>query len=406
MRGSDNRRPSALILSPEAPYPLDGGGALRTASLIHYFAQCYDVDLIAFQHPGQRVLEALPAGLVRHARTIPLRKHGNSFAKKAGRNAGRLIRGVPPLMDRFSGYEDTLEKLLADRTYDVALLEHFWCASYLPSVRRVARQVILDLHNVESSWHRSCAGVAPFPQSAVHRCFGRAAWKLERAWLPRCDLALAASTQDAALVGAISPGTRVCVYPNAIPDRNASPITPEFALAFSANMEYEPNRTGVSWFARKVWPGLRNRFPGLRLLLIGKNPHAIAPAIRNLAGVECTGWVADTYAHLGRAQVCIAPLLSGSGTRLKILEAWAAERPVVSTQLGAAGLDAVNGESIILADTPDHFSKSIECLLTHPELRQKIAIAGRELFQQKYTWKVAWTTLNGCIDKPSRIESA
>lgn len=390
-----------MVISPEAPYPLDGGGALRTASLLCYLSSRYEVDLIAFRHTGQKITEALPHELVRSCRVVELRHHKNDFYARASRNAARLIQGRPPLIDRFSGYESQIESLLEqmNQTYELALLEHFWSASYLPLVKRVARRVILDLHNIESAWHAGCADAASLPRSLIHRTFARGARQFEGKFLPLCDLALTTSVDDARLVEAISRGLPVCVYPNAIPWRELPPQQPDHAIAFSANMEYEPNRTAVKWFLEEIWPDLHRQFPTLILRLIGKNPHAISKFIGDSKNVECTGWVEDTLPLLAAAQVCIAPLRSGSGTRLKIIEAWAAGRPVVSTTKGAEGLGAIDGQSILLADTPHLFGESIKRLLLDPGLRQKIAISGRELFEAKFTWTVAWKTLSHCLDR-------
>ena len=388
------------MLSPEAPYPLDGGGALRTASLLQHFSRDYDVDLIVFQHPGQIIVPALPPGLVRSALTVELRRHSNRFAAKAQRNAGRILRRHPPLVDRFSGYEAEIASHLAGQAYDVAVLEHFWTASYLPLIRRFAQRTVLDLHNVESRWHGSCAEASSFPHAAMHRCFARAAETLEKKWLPLCDLALAASAQDAGRLRALAPDLPVCIYPNAIPFRETEPRPAkpsEFVIAFSGNMEYEPNRAGLLWFVTRVWPDLRKRFPALALRLIGKNAQTLPVSVRAAAGVACTGWVADPFVSLEGAELCIAPLLSGSGTRLKIIEAWAAGRAVVSTSIGAEGLAAVDGDSILIADQPVAFADAISRLLLDPPLRQKIANAGRELFQQKYTWNVVSKTLSACL---------
>jgi glycosyltransferase involved in cell wall biosynthesis len=116
--------------------------------------------------------------------------------------------------------------------------------------------------------------------------------------------------------------------------------------------------------------------------------------------VAATGWIADPFASLSAVQVCIAPLRSGSGTRLKIIEAWAAQRAVVSTGIGAEGLDAVDGESILLADSAELFGAAVTRLLLDEALKQKIAKTGRELYLQKYTWNVVSRTLNGCLDSP------
>ncbi len=382
------------MISPEAPYPLDGGGALRTASLLQYLGARYELDLIVFQHPGQKTLEALPSGLVRRAQAVPLHPHRGDFAARAARNGMRILKGRPPLVDRFGGYDAEIEALIGSRTYDLAVLEHFWSASYIPLIKRFARRVVLDLHNIESEWHAGCARASAFPGSIMHRAFAAAARREEKQWMPECDLALATSEEDARRVRGLAPSLPVCVYPNAIPWREPLERTPDQAIAFSGNLEYEPNRSGLRWFLKRVWPALKLHFPALVFRVIGKNAHAIAGDVRGMEGVECTGWVQDPFPHLASAQICIAPLRSGSGTRLKIVEAWAAQRAVVSTRVGAEGLEGVDGDSIVLADTPEFFTTSIARLLIDKELRQKIANSGRELFERKYTWNVAWNTLS------------
>jgi glycosyltransferase involved in cell wall biosynthesis len=382
------------MISPEAPYPLDGGGALRTASLLQYLSSQYDVDLIAFRHPGQQIAEMLPAGLVRRTETVSLRPHKNNLAARVARNAIRVVRLKPPLLDRFSGYEREMEAVLQGSTYDVAVLEHFWAASYLPLAKRHARSAILNLHNVESAWHHSCAGAGPYGRSLVHRCFEHAASRQEKRFLRYCDSALVASEDDARRVRNLAPGTPVCVYPNAIPWRDVINCETEFSIAFSGNLEYEPNRVGLHYFLSQIWPALKTRFPNLTFRIIGKNAYAIQADVSGLESVECTGAVEDTFGWLSKSRVAIAPLLSGSGTRLKIIEAWAAQRAVVSTSVGAEGLGAAHGQSLLLADTPSDFVQAIGNLLMDDKFRQNIAQNGREEYERKFTWSVAWKALD------------
>lgn len=396
--------PRALMISPEAPYPLDGGGALRTASLLQYLAARFDLDLIAFEHPGQHIAAALPGGLVSKVGVAKLRPHSNSATAKILRNGLRLVKGRPPLVDRFGEYADEIAALVAGQTYDLVVLEHFWCAPYAGVLRNSARRLVIDLHNIESEWHAGCAQASSLPASLVHCAFAAAARREEKKWLPLFDLALVTSEQDAARCRAFSPRTPCCVYRNAIPWRDSDGFSPEvraspdaFQLAFSGNLEYEPNRTALTWFLDRVWPSLKTRFPGLLFRVVGKNAHAVQSLVRKCEGVECTGWVEDVFPHLNRSDICIAPLRSGSGTRLKIIEAWAARRAVVSTRIGAEGLEAVDGESILLADTASLFAEAIARLLLDPPLRARIANQGRALFEQKYTWNQAWSSLTSCL---------
>jgi glycosyltransferase involved in cell wall biosynthesis len=159
-------------------------------------------------------------------------------------------------------------------------------------------------------------------------------------------------------------------------------------------MEYHPNLTAVGFFRRDIWPRLRERWPKLVWRLVGKNPAAISRIVGGDPRIEVVGPVADAVCELARSRVAVVPLLTGSGTRLKILEAWAAGLPVVSTTLGAEGLPVRSGETILLADDPSSFAAEVTRLLACTELRQEIGSAGRLLLEKEFTWETAWKKLN------------
>jgi glycosyltransferase involved in cell wall biosynthesis len=391
-----NQSKRALMLAPETPYPLHGGGALRTASLLNYLSQHYEVDLIVFRHrPEQDPARALPPGLVRNVQVIDLPHHRKDALSRLTRNAWRLARGVPPLIDRFRGFA---ARFSLAAHYDLAVIEHFWCAEYLDTIARVSDRVVLNLHNIESVLHETCARADPALASFAHRHFAGRSRTLESHWLPRFDSVLAASEADAsrirALHGALHEGPAVIVYPNAIPMIPVPQRAEEDLIAFSGNLEYHPNRTAVQFFAREVWPALSRNNPTLKWRLIGMNPHAIRRDIEGLERVETTGPVADAIHELAAAKVVVAPLLSGSGTRLKIIEAWAAARPVVATHLGAEGLPVTNRKDIYLADDPRDLVQSIQTLLDSHVARRKMGIEGRCIFEHRFSWEAAWQTLD------------
>jgi len=188
-------RVSALVLAAESPYPLAGGGALRTASLLHYLALRYDVDLVVFRQPGAPDPGSqLPAGLVRPGvGGASCRCTTVAFAARALRNMVRVARRVPPLVDRFAGFGREIERALEGRQYDIGIVEHFWCAPYWEQVAKVCGRTVLDLHNIESVLDQRCAEVEGGARAWAHGVFSRAALKLERTWLPRFSEVLTAS---------------------------------------------------------------------------------------------------------------------------------------------------------------------------------------------------------------------
>jgi glycosyltransferase involved in cell wall biosynthesis len=388
-------RTRALFLSPQTPYPAIGGGPLRSASLLDYLARSFSVHAIVFREPGDPDPSlAMPAGLVDKLDVVDLPYHSKQPLARALRNISRIVRNRPPLFDRFSGFGEEITKFLAGQHYDVAILEHFWCAPYVTQLRPCSRQVILNLHNIESAWHQSLAASENPARAFALRRFATASVALERKWLPKFDRLLVTSQEDLERVRAIAPDSNITVYPNALPYMEAPAREENNEIVFSGNLEYAPNISAVRFFRECVWPMLRSRWPDLRWKIIGRNPNAIRDFVADDARIDLTGFVENALTSLAKSQVAIVPLLAGSGTRVKILEAWAAGTPVVSTTLGAEGLECRDGEHLILADGPDNFAKAVSRLLESSADRARIGRAGRLLFEQNYTWPAAWRKLD------------
>ncbi len=385
----------ALFISPEAPYPLAGGGALRSASLLNYLARRYAVDLIVFHEPhADDPRQHVPPGLARRLHVVELPANSRSAVARAARNAGRLARRVPPLMDRFAGFGDRIAAAISGQHYELAVIEHFWCAPYWEQAAAVSDATLLDLHNIESVLHERCGRDETGPQALVHRAFQPICRSLEEKWLPCFTYLLAASEEDARLLRNISPDSNVLIYPNSIPLVSLPITQKEDMVVFSGNLEYHPNISAVRYFREEIWPALRRRWPGLIWRLVGKNPQAVAAILGGDNRIELSGAVSDAVPELARAKVAIVPLRAGSGTRLKIIEAWAAGVPVVSTSIGAEGLPARGGEHLLLADDARSFEQAVSSLLSNPALAGRIGLAGRYLFECEFTWESAWKWLH------------
>lgn len=388
-------RGRALVLMPETPYPTRGGGALRSASMLAYLAQRYDVDVLVFRVRGTPDPALLfPAGLAREIHALDLPHHPKDPISRALRNGVRLAREVPPLIDRFSGSAAPIAAFVRGRCYEVAVIEHFWCAPYWEQIAPVSRRTVLNLYDVESVLHARCARSESGAQALAHSVFHRAARGLEKLWLPRYDEVLTTSSDDAAIAQAIAPKTKVTVYPNAIPFVPRPAIVERDVVAFSGNLEYHPNISAVRYFRAEIWPLLRDRWPSLVWRLIGKNPGTVRHHTNGDARIELSGPVESAINELAAAKVVVVPLLSGSGTRVKIIEAWAAGRAVVSTTIGAEGLPARHGENLLIADDVWRFADSVSLLLTDSALRARLGETGRRLFESEFTWEAAWQKLD------------
>jgi hypothetical protein len=340
-----------------------GGGQLRTVSLFEYLRSKGEVDAIVFH------ADPLP-GEYANVLHIDLPYHSRSIPAKLWRNGVRLLKQVPPLVDRFSGYETQIADWLRDRHYDLALFEHFWVAPYLDTVRPHAARCALDLHNIESVWLRR-----------MRVPFAGCARRLEDRWLPKFDAILTASAHDSAQIP-----VRSFIYPNAIPVQETPLTVPEAnVVAMSGNFEFPPNAQGARWLAREVMP----RLSGVELRLIGKHSERMP-----FGGA--TGTIPNAIEELAKATVAAVPIFAGSGTRLKIVEAWAAGTPVISTTVGCEGLDCRDGRELLIRDTPQSFAAAIRELLASPGERAKLAEEGRKRYLAEFTWPAAWERLENC----------
>jgi polysaccharide biosynthesis protein PslH len=371
----------ALVVCPETPYPTVGGGPLRTACILEYLASRYVLDVITFREPeAVDPRDAFPKGLARSLQVVDLPYHSKTKAARAWRNFERLVRAAPPLVDRFSGFE-----LPILRRYDIAVVEHFWCASYLDQLRSHCQRVVLDLHNVESVLLDRCASTEFGLARIAMRRFSRVCRGSETRLLPKFDTVLVASEADREHV------PHAVIFPNAIPLVPKPTASPRHEIVFSGNMAYHPNAAAVRFFSRRVWPILRKRHPELLWRIAGKNADRVRPSgdSRVVATVDFT----DAVSTLAGARAAVVPLLSGSGTRFKILEAWAAGVPVVSTTIGAEGLDATPGEHYLAADDPVRFADAVTFVLNDFSLADRVRRSGRALYESRYTWPAAWNRL-------------
>jgi glycosyltransferase involved in cell wall biosynthesis len=352
-------RPSAFFLVPE-------WGQQRTASLFAYLSEQYALDVAEFNLP----------------------EHSRGVVARTARNLSRLMRQCPPLFDRYSGFEEQIRSQIRGH-YDVAVVEHFWCASYAPLLRPHAELLVLDLHNIESQLARTHARATRGLEAIAFDRFAQAYERLERKWLGQYDVLLVASEEDRQRVN----HRRAVVYPNALPEISQPECEEADRIVFSGNMEYHPNVEAVRWFHKNVWPHVREKFPELEWWLVGRNPRSVEKIVAGDLRVRLTGLVNDALPLIAEAKVAIVPLLSGSGTRFKILEAWAAGRAVVSTAIGAEGLGARHGEQLLLADDAAGFTDAIVSVLNNGELKRRLGENGRSFYVRHFTWPAAWEKL-------------
>ena len=269
---------------------------------------------------------------------------------------------------------------------DVVTIEHDTAVALGDGLGSVAPRV-LTVHNVTAEYYRT--------RARSDRGLTRIAWEIEsrrvdRYISPRLGQfarLVAMSDKDAGLLRSRT-DTPVDIVPNGTV--MGPPLTPSEAgptVLFTGTMNHPPNRDAVLWFHACVWPAVLRSVPDAVLLVVGRHPQKEVAALGATdAAVRVTGEVRDMTPFLAEATVVVAPLLSGGGTRLKILDAFAAERPVVATTIGAEGLDVTHGEQLLIADDAQAFASATISLLRDAELSRAIAARGRCVAAERYDW--------------------
>lgn len=393
-------RPRALFVTPESPYPMIGGGALRSASILEYLLSRYETDVFCFvqndaANRPPRGSDFRPPGVGRWTNQ-PLPFHSKALFPRGWRNAARLIRRMPPLVDRFAGFECALRAATGGQRYDLAVIEHFWCATYAEMLRPACDRLVIDLHNIESVWHERSAAEGGVLARGIHTGFARAAAALETRLLPLFDLALVTSKPDSRFVESRFPHLPVAVVKNTIPMQSPRAVQREDQIVFSGYMEYVPNQAAVLDFAREIWPIVSKHRRNTQWKIVGKSANRLSEALASSPRTRLVSDPEDAMIEIASASVAVVPLRVGSGTRLKIVEAWAVGTPVVSTTLGAEGLECEPGRDLLIADDPEEFAAKVIALLEDSCLAAEIGANGRNRYEAAYTWRTAWDELAAC----------
>ncbi|MFU8830602.1 MAG: glycosyltransferase [Wenzhouxiangella sp.] len=379
-----------LFVTSRLPYPPTEGHQLRAWHLLRAAAGNHRVTLLSLRRPDEPPLAEIPPGIKLDgihqvdlpALSVPHRVAGLALrALMPGQTLLDLRYRPIELQQRFDQLVGRADLVHLDILAVAGLLQRVPCG--VPTV--------LNEHNVESLLARKRIEIEMRP---LHRMLlglrYRGLESFERRACTRASRVLACSQEDAARLLALAPGCSVSVVPNGVDLDAFRPGRPGSeqggALVFVGHMGWFPNRDGIEHFIAEILPLLKKR-PDLKLEIIGRNPGLSVPETE--AGrVKFAGFVDDLQARVQRAAVFIVPLRAGSGTRLKILEAMAMGKAIVSTRIGAEGIGLVDGDSACLADTPEEFAAAVDRLLDDPGLRHRLGRRARLLAEQRYGWTV------------------
>ena len=395
-----------LQLAPRVCWPLDTGAKLRNYHLARVLAERARVTLLAFTDHEQSLadLENL------YEQVIAVRRDpGYTFSK--------VLRGalgptpLPVLNYTTEAMKGALERILREENFDIVQVESIHLMAYLPIIRAARKPplVVCDWHNIESELMQRYSEREPsLPRRVYARRTARLMSQFERRAIREFDAHVVVSQRDAERLHNLDPDARVFLIENGVDtayysgqqvEPAPSQLTLKRRIVFVGSMDYHANVHGVLNFADNVWPRVRDRQPNLVFTIVGRDPTAEVRKLSSIPGVEVTGTVDDVRPYYRDAVAAIVPLNVGGGSRLKILEAMASGVPVVSTTLGAEGLDVRDGENILIVDTNEKLADAIIKVIVDAEQRNHLILGGRTLVTKRYDWSTLGASLLEIYDK-------
>ena len=399
-----------LWLKSDLLLPLDKGGKLRTWHLMRHLARRHHITYLAFAEPdtprahidGMREVAA-------QVETIPRADPPKGSARFYLDAARHLVDPLPYAVGKYRSvaYRRRLEALLASQRFDLIVCDFLVPVVNLPAT--LPCPAVIFTHNVESEiWRRHAETKSqPILKAAMASQYRRML-RFERRALARFDGVLAVSNADRAAFDRLYPGavrqpahvvpTGVDIeYFDASPSDGASKT-----LVFTGSMDWLPNEDAMLFFCRDILPLIRAEEPEARLAIVGRSPTPAVKALAQEYDVEVTGRVDDVRPFMRAASVYVVPLRVGGGTRLKIFEAMAMGKAVVSTTVGAEGLPVTHGEHLLLADEPRAFARGVVRLLRDVERRRQLEQAARALVVERYDWSAVAGELEQALVRVAR----
>lgn len=385
-----------LYLSQRVPYPPNKGEKLRTFHQIKYLLD-HDHDIFLccpyISDDELRLIRQLGDKFGLHIRQTRL-------GSRLLRYASGLISHKALSISNFysSRLQKIIDHLIATEEFhnivctSSSLAEYIFNSSTLPGLVNQPR-LVMDFMDLDSDKWRQYSNSSTYPMKWIYRRESRLLKKYEHRIYEFFDICFFISSAEVDLFCsqyhcsekplAIGNGIDTESFrPAAQPPGNDTPV-----FIFTGVMDYKPNVDAVLWFTENVWPGILENYPGSRFIVAGMNPVPDIQSLSELNGIEITGFVDDILPYFQQSTIFVAPLRIARGIQNKVLQAFSCGLPVVSTSMGAEGIDYTDGENILIADSPEAFLESITRLQNNRDLYQSLKVNALELVKKHYSWE-------------------
>lgn len=405
---------SLLFLCQTLPYPLDSGVAIRTYHLLRVLSRAFDVTALCFHRRKGGLAPADPAPALAALRQFA---HVEAFPLPQEHSSVRLLwdhlrsvtrnRVYSSFAYQSAPFERRLRALLSERRFDLAHVDSIVLSHYFPLLAAAGLPIVCGHHNVESALLQRRARAARGWRSAYLSFQARLMEREERRWCAASTLNVMVSSDDRAQLEAMVPGSRFAVVPNGVDTDAFRPGPPDSrdGLVFVGELGWFPNHDALRYFCEDILPRVRAAGHKVPVRWVGRAPDETRRAYREQHGVQLTGYVDDIRPLVRNAACYVVPLRVGGGTRVKILDAWAMGKPVVSTSIGCEGLAAEDGRNILIRDDPESFARAVCAVLEDDGLRRRLGAEGRRTAERLYDWeRIGESVLTSYTSLLSQIE--
>lgn len=379
-----------LQLATKVPYPPKDGGAAGIYIFSEVFAKLeHAVTLLAVNPPkhfiSEETISKAPASI--QIKAIPV----NTNPVWHGALVNLLFQSYPYQIVRFinKDFETKLIELLRDQKPEIVQLEGIYMCPYIPVIRKYSNaRIVLRAHNVE---HILWKDIAVNEKNALKRIYLKIQAdrlkKYELEQLSKVDGITTVTDYDLSVLASYCKPSQIKVIPFGLyplPSEEAIPVNLN-AIAFIGALDWMPNQEAIIWFLKEAWPKIFKKFPNLRFHLAGRNaPAHLISLAKQQEGVVFHGEVPDSKEFLSQFSIIIAPLFSGSGIRVKIIEAMQHGKVVIASAKAADGIPAIPGKHLIIADNADEFLTALTNLTEHPETISQISADATAFIQEKF----------------------
>ncbi|MCX6290977.1 MAG: glycosyltransferase [Bacteroidetes bacterium] len=379
-----------LQLCHRIPFPPVDGGNIAMYNLSKSLAT------------NGNVVKILALNTLKHfVDTDALPEHFKTATHAEGITTDTSVRFFPAFLNLFSDesynitrfynkrFEERLTEILKAETYDIIQLESLFMMPYLSCARKNSKaKVVMRAHNVEHIiWERLHHSEKNIFKKWYLQILARRLKKFERFHLHTLDAVLPITADDETAFRKIGCTVPMHITPLGIDTEDYpvnDPQEAEWCLFHLGSMDWMPNLEAVEWFLGNCWEKIHNEFPSLKLYLAGRGfPKHLMEA--GYANVVCEGEISDSNKYMASKQIMVVPLLSGSGMRVKIIQGMALGKTIISTTIGAEGIQYTHGENILIADTPDQYMQAVKKCMEDKNFASQTGKAARKLVAEKYS---------------------